>query len=126
MLSGLMICGRCGLRMVAQYNNNASVGPLLVHSHGACDYAEPICQTLKAAPVDALVTRLVLQALEPAALETSVRAASDLAREREALERQWQHRLERARYEAERTRRQYDAVEPENRLVARTLERQWE
>jgi hypothetical protein len=92
----------------------------------ACDYAEPICQTLKAAPVDALVTRLVLQALEPAALETSVRAASDLAREREALERQWQHRVERARYEAERTRRQYDAVEPENRLVARTLERQWE
>jgi DNA invertase Pin-like site-specific DNA recombinase len=125
LLSGLMICGRCGLRMVAQYNNN---GALARYSciRMACDYAEPICQTLKAAPVDTLVTQLVLQALEPAALETSIRAASDLAREREALERQWQHRLERARYEAERMRRQYDAVEPENRLVARTLERQWE
>jgi DNA invertase Pin-like site-specific DNA recombinase len=125
LLSGLMICGRCGLRMMAQYNNNgASARYACIRM--ACDYAEPICQTLKAAPVDALVTRLVLQALEPAALETSVRAASDLAREREALEQQWQHRVERARYEAERTRRQYDAVEPENRLVARTLERQWE
>jgi hypothetical protein len=61
-----------------------------------------------------------------ATLEASVRAANDLACEREALERQWQHRLERARYEAKRRRRQYDAVEPENRLVARTLERQWE
>jgi DNA invertase Pin-like site-specific DNA recombinase len=125
LLSGLMICGRCGLRMVAQYNNNgASARYSCIRM--ACDYAEPICQTLKAAPVDTLVTQLVLQALEPAALETSIRAASDLAREREALERQWQHRLERARYEAERMRRQYDAVEPENRLVARTLERQWE
>jgi DNA invertase Pin-like site-specific DNA recombinase len=125
LLSGLMICGRCGLRMMAQYNNN---GALARYSciRMACDYAEPICQTLKAAPVDTLVTQLVLQALEPAALETSIRAASDLAREREALERQWQHRLERARYEAERMRRQYDAVDPENRLVARTLERQWE
>jgi DNA invertase Pin-like site-specific DNA recombinase len=125
LLSGLMICGRCGLRMMAQYNNNGALARYAC-IRMACDYAEPICQTLKAAPVDALVTRLVLQALEPAALETSVRAASDLAREREALERQWQHRVERARYEAERTRRQYDAVEPENRLVARTLERQWE
>lgn len=125
LLSGLMICGRCGLRMVAQYNNNGALARYAC-IRMACDYAEPICQTLKAAPVDTLVTQLVLQALEPAALETSIRAASDLVREREALERQWQHRLERARYEGERMRRQYDAVEPENRLVARTLERQWE
>ncbi len=125
LLSGMLICGRCGLRMVAQYNNNGALARYAC-IRMACDYAEPVCQTLKAAPLDALVTRLVLQALEPAALEASVRAASDLACEREALERQWQHRLERARYQTERARRQYDAVEPENRLVARTLERQWE
>jgi DNA invertase Pin-like site-specific DNA recombinase len=125
LLSGMMICGRCGLRMVAQYNNNGALARYAC-IRMACDYAEPTCQTLKSAPLDALVTRLVLQALEPAALEASLRAASDLANERDALERQWQHRIERARYEAERTRRQYDAVEPENRLVARSLERQWE
>jgi DNA invertase Pin-like site-specific DNA recombinase len=125
LLSGMMICGRCGLRMVAQYNNNGALARYAC-IRMACDYAEPTCQTLKAAPLDALVTRLVLQAVEPAALEASLRAASDLASERDALDRQWQHRVERARYEAERAHRQYAAVEPENRLVARSLERQWE
>lgn len=125
LLSGLIICGRCGLRMVAQYNNNGALARY-VCGRMACDYGEPVCQSLKAAPLDALVGRLVLEALEPAALEASLQAASDLVSEREALNRQWQHRVERVRYEAERARRQYDAVEPENRLVVRTLERQWE
>ena len=92
----------------------------------ACDYAGPVCQTLKAAPLDALVSRLVLEALEPAALEVSLRAASELERERAALDAQWRNRIERAGYQVERARRQFDAVEPENRLVGRTLERQWE
>jgi hypothetical protein len=92
----------------------------------ACDYAEPVCQTLKAAPLDALVERLVIAALEPAALEASLLAAGELERERAALDSQWRRRLERAGYQAERARRQFDATEPENRLVARTLERQWE
>ena len=53
-------------------------------------------------------------------------AAGQLEQESRQLERQWALRVERARYEAERARRQYDAVEPENRLVARSLERAWE
>ena len=68
----------------------------------------------------------VLAALEPAALELSLAAADDIEQERARLHRNWQQQLERARYEAERARRQYDAVEPENRLVARELERRWE
>ena len=48
-----------------------------------------------------------------------------LERERQALDRQWQLRLERARYDVQRAQRQYDAIEPENRLVARTLETRW-
>ena len=89
-------------------------------------YGEPFCQSLKAAPVDAQVTRLVLQALEPAALEISLAVANDLEAERAALERQWRQRLERAQYEVDRARRRYASVEPENRLVARTLEKDWE
>ena len=72
------------------------------------------------------MTSLVLQALEPAALEASLALAADLDAERAALDRHWQQRLERAGYEVDRARRQYCAVEPENRLVARTLERAWE
>jgi hypothetical protein len=76
--------------------------------------------------VDDLVSQQVLLALEPAALELSVQARQDIARERERTHRLWKQRLERARFEAERAARQYDAVEPENRLVVRTLEQRWE
>ncbi|WP_428394164.1 helix-turn-helix domain-containing protein [Lichenicoccus sp.] len=67
-----------------------------------------------------------MQALAPAALEVSLQLTEDLELERAGLHRQWQQRLERVRYEVERARRQYDAVEPENRLVVRTLEQRWE
>jgi hypothetical protein len=125
LLSGLLICGRCGLRMMAQYNNNGA-NPRYVCMRMAYDYCEPVCQTLKAAPLDDLVGHLVLAALQPASLEMSLLAAGELERERTTLDAQWRHRLERASYQAERSRRQFDATEPENRLVARTLERQWE
>jgi hypothetical protein len=89
-------------------------------------YAEPICQSLKAAPVDEAVSRAILLSLEPAALEISLAVASDLEAERKSLDRQWQQRLERAQFEVDRARRSYASVEPENRLVARSLEKSWE
>ena len=125
LLSGLLICGRCGLRMTTQYNQNSNT-PRYACVHLASDYAGPVCQTLKAAPLDALISRLVMEALEPAALEVSLLAAAELERERAALDAQWRHQIERAGYQTERARRQFDAIEPENRLVGRTLERQWE
>jgi hypothetical protein len=67
-----------------------------------------------------------LQALEPSALEVSLSVAKDIQAERAQFHRQWMQRLERARYDVERARRQYNVVEPENRLVARSLERDWE
>src|SRR5206468_10454958 len=69
---------------------------------------------------------VVLDALVPDQIEIALAAAGQLEQESRQLERQWVLRVERARYEAERARRQYDAVEPENRLVARSLERAWE
>jgi hypothetical protein len=105
LLSGVLICGRCGLRMLAHYNNNGHAARYVCSQMQSC-YGEAFCQSLKAAPLNALVSGLVLQALEPAAIEASLALADNL--------------------EAERARRQYAAVEPENRLVARTLERNWE
>lgn len=125
LLSGVLTCGRCGLRMRAYYSNNGSAARYM-----CCDmkssYAEPPCQSLKAAPLDQLLTDLVLEALQPAALEASLAVAADLDAERASLDRHWQQRRERARYEVDRARRQYGVVEPENRLVARTLEQAWE
>ena len=70
--------------------------------------------------------REVLRALEPAALELSLRAIENVEQERKRLHDQWRQTLERARQEVARAERQYHAVEPENRLVARTLEARWE
>ena len=125
LLSGLIVCGRCGLRMNAQYNNNGTAKRYACNSM-ASEYGEEICQSLTGVQLDALVSDLVLTALAPAALEASLAVAGNLEAERAELDRHWSQRLERARYASERARRQYDAVDPDNRLVAGTLERVWE
>ena len=125
LLSGVLVCGRCGLRMQAQYNNNGHAARYVCPSMKS-SYGEAFCQSLKARPLDDLIASLVLEAMTPAAIEASVALAENLEAERAAIDRHWRQRLERAGYEVERARRQYAAVEPENRLVARTLERAWE
>ncbi len=111
LLSGLLICGRCGLRMATQYTNN---GHSLRYSCSrmAVDYAAPYCQSLVGAPLDTLLTEQLLQALEPAALEISLKVAEDLEHERAQHLALWKQRLERTGYEVERAYRQYNAVEP--------------
>ena len=121
-LAGLVVCGQCGCRMQTRYTRSLRYD---CQRH-ALDYAAPSCQSLAGAPLEQLVRELVLEVVTPASLELSVRAAQECERERAALDRQWRLRLERAAQEANRAFRQYNAVEPENRLVARTLERTWE
>ncbi len=104
----------------------APAHPAYVCARRASSYGEPQCQQVPAPGLDAFVSEQVLAALEPAALELALTATERLEQERAELLRLWEQRRERAAYEAERARRQYDAVEPENRLVARTLEQQWE
>jgi DNA invertase Pin-like site-specific DNA recombinase len=122
LLAGRVFCGRCGQRMQTHY------APRLRYecARGAMDYGLPVCGSLPGNPIEQLVSEQILVAIEPASLELSVRAAEKIESERSELERHWQLRLERARQDAGRAFRQYDAAEPENRLVARTLERNWE
>lgn len=124
LLTGLLECGACGGSMHASYRakHKAYYGCV---RHNQVGIAQT-CPGLSAAAVDDLVARQVLRALEPAALELSLKAVRDVEEERGRLHRLWKQRLERARYEAGRAERQYHAVEPENRLVARTLEQRWE
>jgi DNA invertase Pin-like site-specific DNA recombinase len=121
-LAGLIVCGVCGCRMHTQYTR----GLRYVCQQRMLDYAEPACQSLVGSPLEQLVAEQILQVMTPAGLELSVRAAEEWERQRAELDRHWRLRLERARQEADRAARQYHAVEPENRLVARTLEKQWE
>ena len=125
LLGGVLVCGRCGQRLMVGYAGPTSRLRYQC-ARAAVEYAAPLCQGLAGRPLDDLVTAQVLAALEPAAVELSLTAADDVQAERARLHRLGHQDVERARYEAERARRQYDAVEPENRLVARELERRWE
>jgi DNA invertase Pin-like site-specific DNA recombinase len=125
LLAGLLRCGRCGRRMLVQYSGpRAQVAYRCTRGSG--DYAEPLCQGLSGRVLEGFVRDQLLAAVAPAALEASLAAVAEVERERSESARRWSLRLERARYEADRASRQYQACEPENRLVARELERRWE
>jgi DNA invertase Pin-like site-specific DNA recombinase len=126
LLQGIVICGRCGARMRLRYSGPAGQYPVYTCSNARHAYNLPQCQETRAIALDTAVEQHLLAALEPDKLALALAALQQLEHEAETLQRQWHLRLERARYEAERARRQYQAVEPENRLVARSLERQWE
>ena len=87
---------------------------------------EPRCYGLAARAIDDLVAQQVLRALEPAAVDLSLQAHADVEQERQRLDKHWQQRRQRARYDVELAERRYQAVDPENRLVAATLEKRWE
>ncbi len=126
LLAGLVVCARCGCRLTVHYDD----GDARLHTYECVErwthYGEPRCQHLAGPCLDVFVSQQVLTALEPAALELSLSATARLEQERAELDLLWQQRRERAAYEVERAARQYQAVEPEHRLVARTLERAWE
>jgi len=123
LLSGMVVCGKCGWRMSVWYGEGRYT---YACRQKASHYGGRVCQHIAGPVLDEYVSGWVLEALEPAALELSLEAANNLQRERDDLNQLWQERLERSTYEADRAERQYHLVEPENRLVARRLEREWE
>lgn len=125
LLAGLVVCGRCGLRMITRYNQNGG-GLRYICDRRHTQYREPVCQSVSGTPLDQAVSRVVLEAIQPLALELSLKVAAEVESERALVLKHWEQRLEQARYEVVRAYRQYNAVEPENRLVARQLENQWE
>src|SRR5437660_8399386 len=126
LLQGIAICGRCGRRMSLRYTGPKGDYPVYCCRSDRDQQGSALCQEVRALPVDTLVERVLLDALAPDRIAIALAAVGQLEEESRQLERQWMLRRERARYEAERARRQYDTVEPENRLVARSLERAWE
>lgn len=125
LLGGIIYCGLCGRRMAVAYHNNGHEARYQC-SQLATTFGGPRCQSISAQPVDGLVSELILGALAPSAIEVSLQVAEDLELERIERSRHWAQRLERAHYETALARRRYEAVDPQNRLVARTLERDWE
>lgn len=126
LLQGIVSCGRCGRRMCLRYSGPEGNYPAYMCTADYNAEGKPRCQEVRALPVDAEVERLLLEALRPDRIALAIAALGQIEEEGLLLERQWSLKRERARFDAERARRQYDGVEPENRLVARSLERLWE
>jgi DNA invertase Pin-like site-specific DNA recombinase len=124
LLQGLVVCGRCGRRMGVRYMADGR-RPIYVCGHLHRDFAARTCQEVRGDGIDQAVAQLFLQAIQPAQLQLSLATLHQLEEQARAVDRHWQLRLERARYEVELARRRYVAVDPENRLVARSLERDW-
>ncbi len=125
LLAGILRCRRCGRKLTVQYTGTKGQIPRYACVRGRLDYGEPSCIAFGGLRVDDAVEAALLAVVQPAAIqaaeaaEAQTRARRDEARE--ALARD----LEAARYTADRAFRQYDAADPENRLVAGELEARW-
>jgi DNA invertase Pin-like site-specific DNA recombinase len=122
LLQGLIHCGECGHKMQIQYKGGARY---------LCNYHRftmqlPVCQFLPAAPIDQHVVRVFFEALSPAELDLYEKAMESRKEQWREVEVAQQRELQRLQYEVELSRRQYDRVDPDNRLVASELERRWE
>lgn len=126
LLQGIAVCGRCGRRLATHYRGRNSTpgyhcaGRTLVNGRGVW------CLSVGGVQLDQAVAGAFLAALTPAGLQAAVAAAERLEADHDAALAQWRLEVERARYQATKAERRYLAVDPDNRLVARGLERDWE
>ncbi|MGE5636532.1 MAG: recombinase family protein [Nocardioidaceae bacterium] len=125
LLQGLIRCGRCGRMMQVGYTGPSLV-PRYACSRGAQLYGGERCQTVGGQRIERVVLDALFEALRPAAIEATLRAIEQATDDHHARVRSVELELERAQIHAQRAGRQFDACEPENRLVARTLELEWE
>lgn len=125
LLQGLVLCGKCGRRMSIRYTGNGGISPVY-ECKGRWEHGtRATCTTVPAPIIDQSITTRLMQVMQPAELDLAIQVMDRLLKEDDDADKGWKLSLERAKYEAERVERQYQQVEPENRLVARSLETRW-
>jgi DNA invertase Pin-like site-specific DNA recombinase len=128
LLQGIAVCGRCGRKLKVHYQGRRGhqspayhcPSSILVENRGSW------CLRIGGGQIDQAVAGALLAALSPAGVKAALQAAEALEQDHDAALKQWRLQLERAEYQADRAERRYRQVEPEHRLVARGLERDWE
>lgn len=123
LLQGLVVCGRCGHHLQTVYKHTPRY---VCRGLARTTIAPSVCNSVRSHVVDDLVVQAFFEVLQPAQLDALEAILADQRADRKRLERQWQDQLRRAQYEVHQAQRQYDAVDPQNRLVAAELERRWE
>src|SRR6516165_7487755 len=125
LLPGLLRCRRCGRKLTVLYTGNHHNVLRYECRRGLLDNGEPRCIGFGGMPVDEALAQEVLRVVQPAAVEAAILASEEEARKQDEVLQAWGRDLEAARYAAQRAQKQYDAADPENRLVADELERRW-
>jgi DNA invertase Pin-like site-specific DNA recombinase len=125
LLAGLLRCGHCGRRLHVTYSGTGGFVPRYGCRGAMINHGTGWCISFGGLRIDGAIEREVLRVLERGAIEAALDAALHDRSEHQERIRAVELELREARYQAERAQRQYDAVEPENRLVAETLEQRW-
>jgi DNA invertase Pin-like site-specific DNA recombinase len=126
LLQGLVVCGVCGNRMTVRYHTRGSHQyPDYVCQRQGIEHGESICQMIPGTGIDQAVSGLLVEAITPLALEVALSVQQELQSRLGEADRLRQAQVERARYEADLAQRRYLRVDPDNRLVADSLEADW-
>ena len=125
LLAGILRCRRCGRKLTVNYTGVGSRFLRYGCVRGYLDSGEPKCISFGGIPVDDRVGSEVLRVVQPTAIEASVQASQDIASQQDAVLDALNRDLQAARYAVQRAQKQYDAADPENRLVADELEGRW-
>jgi uncharacterized protein YndB with AHSA1/START domain len=125
LLTGLVLCGRCGKRMRVDYSTHERATWRYICT-GKNATEQNICWSIEGSHLDEHVEQLFLSTMVPEEIDLTIAVEKEASGQARTLEAQWKARLEQARYEARNAERRYKAVDPDNRVVARTLEREWE
>jgi DNA invertase Pin-like site-specific DNA recombinase len=126
LLQGLLICGCCGRRLTPRYQGNGGIYPVY-----ECNWrkreglSKTSCLTVQSGYLDRAVETRVLDVVNHEQIDLALEAYGILQQREQQISGQWKLRLQRAEYEAQLAQKQYDQVDPENRLVASTLEHRW-
>ena len=126
LLQGLILCGRCGQRMTVRYHvRQGRLCPDYVCQRDGIEHAQPVCQHVPGTGIDEAIGALLVEAVSPVALEVALTVQQELQSRLEEADRLRLQQVERAQYEVGLARRRYIRVDPENRLVADSLEAEW-
>jgi hypothetical protein len=126
LLQGLVLCGRCGRRMTIRYHHRQDqLCPEYVCQREGIEHGQAICQRVPGAGVDQAIGQLLVEAVNPVALEVTLAVQRELQSRLAEADRMRHAQVERAQYECELAQRRYMRVDPDNRLVADSLEAQW-
>jgi len=126
LLQGIATCGRCGRRLRVYYQGRHSTPGYYCAANNLANGRGLHCMRVGGVQIDQAVCRVFLDTVAPAGIEAAILAEKDFEADQQLSLKKWRLQVERSQYEVQRAERRYRAVEPENRLVARTLEADWE